>query len=73
MTPGQRPCRKCGCPIALIRGPNGKDIPLDLRSPVYRIVEDMAGETAAQRDTGAFVSHFCTCPAANEFSKGRKP
>lgn len=68
----QRPCKKCGCPIALIPGENGRHIPLDLRSPVFRIVTDMMGEATAQRDTGAFVTHFCTCPEADAFSSKRK-
>lgn len=68
----RRPCRACGCPLLLLTGPNGKAIPLDLRSPVYRLGKDLTGAEVAERDQGAFVSHFCSCPKASEFSKGAK-
>lgn len=68
----RRPCKACGCPLALVTGPNGKLIPLDLRSPVYRIGEDLTGADVAERDPKAFVSHFSTCAKASEFSKGGK-
>lgn len=65
----QRPCQKCGCPIRLVPGPNGKRIPLDVRSPVYRIGTDLTGALTAVRDQTAFVSHFCTCTHPDFFSK----
>jgi hypothetical protein len=70
-TKSQRPCRKCGCPIALVMGENGKHIPLDLRSPVYRIQADLMGAPTAVRDAGAHVSHFSSCSHPDEFRRGR--
>jgi hypothetical protein len=65
----QRPCKKCGCPISLVMGENGKHIPLDLRSPVFRVQADLTGAPAAVRDPGAYVSHFTTCSHPAEFSR----
>jgi hypothetical protein len=65
----RRPCKACRCPLHLVVGPNGKLIPLDERSPVYRVTTDMLGNPVAERVPDVFVSHFATCPKANDFSK----
>lgn len=70
--PNRRPCKACGCPIAVATQADGKKIPLDLRAPVYRLDADLTGEVVATRDTGAFVSHFSTCPKADAFSSKGK-
>lgn len=67
-----RPCRGCGAPITIATQPDGKLIPLDRRAPVYRLEPDLTGSIVAVRDAGAFVSHFCTCPKADEFSKAKR-
>lgn len=67
-----RPCRGCGCPITIATQANGKSVPLDRRSPVYRLEKDLTGNVVAVRDVGAFVSHFCTCPTADQFSKAKR-
>jgi hypothetical protein len=67
-----RPCRACGCPLRFVPGPNGKPIPLDLRSPVYRVTADLVGAPLAERDTAAYVSHFCSCAKASEFSGAKR-
>lgn len=67
-----RPCRACGCPLALVTGPNGKKIPLDLRSPVYTIVKDLMGMATAEPMPDFFVSHFKTCAKAGDFSGAKK-
>lgn len=67
--PGQRPCKYCAVPIVLARQPDGTVIPLDLRAPVYRYDPDLAGDRVATRDAGAFVSHFASCPFADEASR----
>lgn len=67
----RRPCLKCGCPLALVPGPNGKTIPLDLRSPVYVVTKDLLNNAAAHRTQG-YVSHFSTCPSANAFGASKK-
>lgn len=64
-----RPCKGCGCPITIATQPNNRPVPLDRRSPVFRLQADLTGQIVAVRDTGAFVSHFCTCPKADAFSK----
>jgi hypothetical protein len=64
-----RPCKKCDVKIAFARTSTGKMIPLDMRAPVYRIVEG-DGEMQAERVDDCFVTHFATCPAATSFSKG---
>lgn len=67
-TPFTRPCRACGRTIAMVRTPDGTSIPLDMVAPVWRIETDLTGEPVAVRDMGARVTHFATCPSANEFS-----
>jgi len=69
-------CKGCGAEILWARNENGKKIPLDAKAPVYvlTIREDMGIEARCQRaEKGrAFVSHFSTCPKANEFSGSKK-
>jgi hypothetical protein len=72
MLPGEHPCKACGCPIALVPGPNGTNIPLDLRSPVYRIERNLLGEVTCVRAVETYVSHFCSCPKAEQFSRSRR-
>jgi hypothetical protein len=74
------PCRGCGKPIVWGTTPEGKKIPLDPRPPVYELVQSHPGNQRnpdpvnARRIIDAFVSHFATCPKANDFSKSnRKP
>lgn len=70
-----RACKKCGCPLAFVVGPNGKHIPLDVRTAVYSIGRDLTGAPLAQRIQGAHPTHFATCPKADSFSsksRGRR-
>lgn len=67
-----RPCAKCRCPLAIVMGPNGKRIPLDLRAQVYVLGQDLAGGTMATPVPAAHVTHFATCTHASTFSKGGK-
>lgn len=67
----RRPCKKCGCPLIFVVGPNGKPIPLDERSPTYSIGTDLTGQPTAVL-AQAYVSHFKTCSFANDFSGGKK-
>ena len=67
-------CRGCGKKILWGRTAEGKNIPLDALSPVYRLGEvtkDDQGRDVQMivRDREAFVSHFCTCPKASQFSR----
>ncbi len=68
----ERPCKACGCPLTIATQANGKPIPLDRRSPVYRFEKDLTGTLVAVRDTTAFVSHFATCPKAEQFSAAKR-
>ena len=64
-------CKGCGAPIVWgICNVSGKKIPLDLRPQVYRIVALANGDVEAlKEDPAEFgVSHFATCPMANNFS-----
>lgn len=70
-----RDCYKCGCPLGFGRTVEGKLIPLDLRSPIYAVtggVYQVAGERGVIRTELSYVSHFATCPHANDFSGARK-
>lgn len=70
--PERRPCSKCGCPLVIVMGPNGKKIPLDARAPTYRVVPDLVGGMVAEKAVGAMVSHFASCPRANDFSASKR-
>lgn len=70
------PCRGCGKPIMWGVTEEGKKIPLDPKPPVYRVVHDRSQDgkwtIRAIRKENCMVSHFATCPAANQFSASRK-
>lgn len=67
-----RPCKACRAPLAIVMGPNGKPIPLDLRSPVYELGTDLTGHALAKPAPGRYTSHFATCTDPNRFSKGKR-
>jgi hypothetical protein len=59
--------------LRFVRGENGKLIPLDIVAPVFEVTKDLAGAEVAKRTAANFyVSHFSTCPKADEFSKKKK-
>lgn len=73
----QSHCKGCGAEILWAKNENDKMIPLDAKAPVYLIKDVKDGETRCLRvgrdDLPAcYVSHFSTCPKANEFSGGKK-
>lgn len=67
----RRNCKGCGKPLIFARDAEGKIHPLDPRPPTYRLERDMTGAEIAVR-VDALVSHFATCPKANDFSAGRR-
>jgi hypothetical protein len=71
-TDQERGCRGCSRKIHLLSTAEGAVIPLDRESPVYEIVTDLTGQRIARRLENAFVTHFASCPKANEFSAAGK-
>ena len=69
--PVQRRCRGCNKTLLFAKTSEGKIIPLDLSAPVYKLETDMTGVMVAVR-VDAYVTHFASCPKADEFSKGKK-
>jgi hypothetical protein len=67
-----RPCAKCRCPLAIVMGPNGKKIPLDLRTQVYTVTRDALGNPTAAPMPDAHPTHFATCAHASSFGGGKK-
>jgi len=65
-------CRGCGKTIKWATTKEGKWIPLDPQPPVFRMERDFDGTLIARLDRDAFVSHFSTCPKANQFSGLKK-
>lgn len=65
-----RKCKGCGAEIIWARNENGKMIPLDAKAPVYIIDPDNPDHCV--RSNYAHVSHFATCPKANEFSGSKR-
>ncbi|MGB0685284.1 MAG: hypothetical protein ACPGQD_03720 [Planctomycetota bacterium] len=77
MRPFEQACRGCGKAIVwgVCEESAGK-LPLDASAPVYLFKGMSARGPVFERDTRnesgrrrAMVSHFATCPSANEFSK----
>ena len=72
-------CKGCGKKIVWGTTAGGQRIPLDPVPPIYQTspvtvmgqpVEDQVGAMRTSRDY--MVSHFATCPSANDFSKSKK-
>lgn len=62
-------CKGCGKEIIFGSGPRGQRIPIDMKPPVYQIVDDPdADSPMVMRVALAGVSHFATCSEANRFS-----
>lgn len=60
------PCKGCGKPVIFAKTPEGATIPLDARKhPIYRIT----GDGTCERVPDVFITHFATCPKANQFTK----
>lgn len=79
------PCRGCGKPIVFALTADGKKIPLDPRPPLYFAFEGEAGLIIGDRirshvmadipgapEAMPMVTHFATCPKANQFSRSNK-
>lgn len=77
-------CKGCGAPIIWIRTPNGKAMPCDPQRIPYRTnlkgkytLIDPAGRVCVgdldlDSDKYGYISHFATCPAANQLRKIRE-
>lgn len=65
-------CKGCGKEIVWGRTEDGKHIPLDPSAPVYHYDIDGTGKITKTQRAQFMVSHFSTCPKANDFSGGRK-
>lgn len=69
-------CKGCGASIIWAVNENGKRVPLDAKAPIYVLLATASlDEERCVRDRSPrYVSHFSTCPKANEFSGSkRKP
>lgn len=79
-------CKGCGAKIIWIKTVGGRNIPCDPEQIVYRqktggslkVVtlngEVLSAELSTDPNTGTgvgYISHFATCPKANEFRGGR--
>lgn len=73
-------CRGCGRDVVFVTTNDGKTVPLHPVPPVFHRVHDPdTGRAFWWRDGSdgggertAFVSHFATCPKANDFSGSRR-
>jgi hypothetical protein len=64
-------CKGCGKPIQWAVSTDGPVVPLDLRPAVYRNTGRTTadGTPLVERVKGSAVTHFATCPKANEFTQ----
>lgn len=60
-------CKGCGKPIYWLNV-EGKSIPLDRSAPVYEITDNVKSQGRRADRMRFAVSHFATCPKANDFS-----
>jgi len=64
-------CKGCGKKIIFGRLQDGKQVPLDPSPPVYMLMRfrDDKEQWVYRADKAGtvFVSHFATCPKANDF------
>lgn len=69
----ERDCKACGAPLAFGKSTSGKIIPIDLRAQTYAIVFEKSDSRHLEIiPTGmTYVTHFATCPKANEFSQSK--
>jgi len=65
-------CKGCEKVVVWALDAEGKWIPLDPTPPVYHVALDPKGQPRCLRAQAAMVSHFATCPKANEFSGSKK-
>lgn len=68
---------KCGRIIVWGKTPSGQNIPLDPKAPVYRFIAGRPDggpddDMTVDRAMNCMVSHFATCPQANQFSASNK-
>lgn len=62
-------CKGCGRKIVFAIDENAKVQILDMVAPVYLLSEEEMGVFTCERVNKHYVSHFATCPKANEFHK----
>lgn len=76
-------CKACNRPITWARSEKGRMLPLEKCAHAYEIITEMQPDIVATtteptmpiqafRRGGIYISHFLTCPKANDFSgKGK--
>lgn len=69
-------CKGCGREIVwALNSETGKRVPLDPMAPVYFLIErsrEDGGNECQRAPAQMYVSHFATCPQANDFSGSRR-
>lgn len=71
-TTGHSACKGCGKPILWAIDDAGKKQPLDTTPPTWVVIGNEKDGTPKVRRSAGYVSHFATCPAANQFSGRNK-
>lgn len=71
-----RDCSKCGAPLAFIQNPEGRLIALDLKAPVFAVVEFKTQQGTIKREAIVtymnFVSHYETCTHPDQFARRKE-
>lgn len=74
-------CAGCGRPIVWGQLPDGTKIPMDPKPATYLLLAPALEHYKVQRANGnkdkaqgqVMVSHFATCPKADQFSRNNRP
>lgn len=65
-------CKRCGKPILYIPTPAGRTMPVDVNSFSMEDRLDLNHKRQVLFDASHHVSHFATCPYADEFRKKKR-
>jgi hypothetical protein len=72
LKPFAQNCRLCGKMLVFaVNRQTGARVPLDTVAPTFTVEINGEASLMAERSP-AYVSHFATCPAANEFGRKAK-
>lgn len=64
----RRPCKLCGAPLILVRGPKGRTMVFDEKPKTAWAIDENTSEARAFK---SYVPHWATCPRADEVRRKR--
>jgi hypothetical protein len=66
----EKACNRCGQATLIAKLPNGRDVALDARAPVYfEAYSNSQGASGVKPMPNAYVPHHCVCPRARGLNR----